>query len=57
MIANERSQDFDKVCIQSSHQDAYKDSHGDEADGCDVVLTDEEAVSDEDLPPAEGGVA
>jgi hypothetical protein len=32
-------------------------SHEEEADGCDVVLTDEEATPDEDLPVAEGGVA
>lgn len=53
MVANETPQDLKKVCMQVPHEDA----HGDEADGCDVVLTDEEAVSDEDLPPAEGGVA
>jgi len=28
----------------------------DDLDGCDVPVDDDDATSDEDLPPAEGGI-
>ena len=49
MNAEERTQDASDASLQSSFED--------ETDGCDVVFTDEDATTDEDLPAAEGGVA
>lgn len=49
MNAEEMSRDAKEGGLQSFHED--------ETDGCDVVLIDEDATSDEELPAAEGGVA
>jgi hypothetical protein len=42
---------------QGSQQADIQSGHDGPSDGCDVVLSDEDATADADLPASEGGVA
>lgn len=43
---------LEEEVIQNSEED-----NSDDIDGCDVVINDEDATPDENLPAAEGGIA